>query len=76
MKIGLATLILSITFARIGLRAVGHLNPLEEFKKESFDLFNRMVASIRRETVKRCFSIALYGAEEDELSEVISGESA
>lgn len=68
----------SIDYLRkgIGLRAVGHLNPLEEFKKESFDLFNRMVASIRRETVKRCFSIALYGAEEDELSEVISGESA
>ncbi len=39
----------------IGLRAYGQKDPLIEYKKESYDLFNRMMYDIQSETVKHLF---------------------
>ncbi len=35
----------------IGLRGYGQKNPLDEYKKEGFDLFLRMVATVKQQTV-------------------------
>ena len=39
----------------IGLRAYGQKDPLIEYKKESYDLFNKMMSDIQSETVKHLF---------------------
>ena len=39
----------------IGLRAYGQKDPLLEYKKESYDLFNNMMSDIQSETVKHLF---------------------
>ena len=39
----------------IGLRAYGQKNPLLEYKKEAYDLFNNMMYDIQSETVKHIF---------------------
>ena len=39
----------------IGLRAYGQKDPLIEYKKESYDLFNNMMSEIQSETVKHLF---------------------
>ena len=39
----------------IGLRAYGQKDPLIEYKKEAYDLFNNMMADIQSETVKHLF---------------------
>ncbi len=39
----------------IGLRAYGQKNPLLEYKKEAYDLFNNMMFEIQSETVKHLF---------------------
>ena len=39
----------------IGLRAYGQKNPLLEYKKEAYELFNNMMFDIQSETVKHLF---------------------
>jgi len=39
----------------IGLRAYGQKNPLLEYKREAFDMFNNMMYDIQSETVKHLF---------------------
>jgi preprotein translocase subunit SecA len=39
----------------IGLRAYGQKDPLMEYKKEAYDLFNKMMFEIQGETVKHLF---------------------
>ena len=39
----------------IGLRAYGQKDPLIEYKKEAYDLFNKMMYDIQSETVKYIF---------------------
>jgi preprotein translocase subunit SecA len=39
----------------IGLRAYGQKDPLLEYKKEAYDLFNKMMYEIQSETVKHLF---------------------
>ena len=39
----------------IGLRAYGQKNPLLEYKKEAYDLFNNMMYDIQSETVKHLY---------------------
>ena len=39
----------------IGLRAYGQKDPLIEYKKEAYDLFNKMMYEIQGETVKYLF---------------------
>ena len=37
----------------IGLRAYGQQNPVQEYRRESYDMFNDMIHLIREETVRR-----------------------
>jgi preprotein translocase subunit SecA len=39
----------------IGLRAYGQRNPVQEYRLESYDMFNDMVHSIREDTVRRLY---------------------
>jgi preprotein translocase subunit SecA len=39
----------------IGLRAYGQKDPLIEYKREAYDLFNKMMGEIQGETVKHLF---------------------
>jgi preprotein translocase subunit SecA len=41
----------------IGLRAYGQRDPLLEYKREAFDMFNRMIASIEEEAVEAVFKM-------------------
>ncbi|MEG2711732.1 MAG: preprotein translocase subunit SecA [Clostridia bacterium] len=43
----------------IGLRAYGQNNPVIEFKKESFSMFEEMVDSIQKEALKAIFQVAV-----------------
>ena len=38
----------------IGLRAIGQLNPLDEYKKEAFDMFEAMIQDIQLEVSRLC----------------------
>ncbi|MBR6722664.1 preprotein translocase subunit SecA [bacterium] len=53
----------------IGLRAYGQKDPLIEYKKEAYDLFNRMMYEIQSETVKHLFrtrfGIQVLNSDED-----------
>ena len=40
----------------IGLRAYGQTNPVDEYKREGFDMFEAMVNGIREEVVRRVFT--------------------
>jgi preprotein translocase subunit SecA len=39
----------------IGLRAYGQKDPLLEYKKEAYDMFNKMMYEIQSDTVKHLF---------------------
>jgi preprotein translocase subunit SecA len=49
----------------IGLRAYGQKDPLVEYKFESYDMFQNMIASIQEETVRHLFRVQL--AQRDQL---------
>jgi len=52
----------------INLRSYGQKDPLVEYKREAFDLYENMKVEIRRAIVERLFSVRLYTEEEiDEL---------
>ena len=50
----------------INLRAHGQKDPLVEYKRESFNLYENMKVEIRRAVVERIFSVRLYTQEEIE----------
>ena len=41
----------------IGLRSYGQTNPVDEYKREGFDMFEAMVNGIKEEVVKRIFTV-------------------
>ena len=41
----------------IGLRAYGNDNPVDEYKRAGFDMFEEMIAGIRSEVVRRIFTV-------------------
>jgi preprotein translocase subunit SecA len=41
----------------IGLRAYGQINPLDEYKREGFDMYETMVNGIKDEVVRRLFIV-------------------
>ena len=43
----------------IGLRAYGQNNPVVEYKREGYDMFEEMIAAIQEETVRRLFIFRL-----------------
>ena len=40
----------------IGLRAYGQSNPVVEYKREGYDMFEEMIAAIQEETLRRLYS--------------------
>ncbi|MDD3436445.1 MAG: preprotein translocase subunit SecA [Candidatus Gastranaerophilales bacterium] len=57
----------------IGLRAYGQKDPLIEYKKEAYDLFNKMMFEIQSETVKHLFrtkfGVQIVNMHDDEVIE-------
>ena len=43
----------------IGLRAYGQNDPVVEYKREGYDMFEAMVGAIREETIRRLFTVQL-----------------
>ena len=43
----------------IGLRAIGQSNPVVEYKREGYEMFEQMVMAIQEETVRRLFMVRL-----------------
>ena len=44
----------------IGLRQLGHINPVNAYASEGFDMFEAMIAEIREETVRNCYSVTVH----------------
>ncbi len=66
----------------VGLRAYGQKDPLVEYKFESFDMFQNMIASIQEETVKKLFRVRVMPPQQAERRQVkenlyaVGGEGA
>ncbi|MEW6458190.1 MAG: preprotein translocase subunit SecA [Bacillota bacterium] len=54
----------------VGLRAYGQKDPLVEYKFESFDMFQNMIASIQEETVKKLFRVRVVPPQQAERRQV------
>ena len=62
----------------IGLRAYGQSDPVVEYKREGFEMFEQMIAAIQEETVRRLFTVRVKTDEELRRERVakITGQSA
>ena len=62
----------------IGLRAYGQSDPVVEYKREGFEMFEQMIAAIQEETVRRLFTVRVKTNEEIKRERVakITGQSA
>jgi len=60
----------------IGLAAYGQRNPAEEFKFQSFDIFNQMTQEIRRDTVSGILSLVVRREEDLQREEVAKDATA
>ncbi|MFG6373931.1 MAG: preprotein translocase subunit SecA [Oscillospiraceae bacterium] len=61
----------------IGLRAYGQSDPVVEYKREGYEMFDSMIAAIQDETVRRLFLVQLRQNEEVKRKRVakVTGES-
>ena len=61
----------------IGLRAYGQSNPVIEYKREGYDMFEEMIAAIQEETVRRIFGARIKPEGEVKRERVakVTGES-
>ncbi|MBD5098973.1 MAG: preprotein translocase subunit SecA [Clostridiales bacterium] len=61
----------------IGLRAYGQSDPVVEYKREGFDMFEQMIAAIQEETLRRLFTVRIKTNEEIKRERVakITGQS-
>ena len=61
----------------IGLRAYGQSDPIIEYKREGFDMFEEMIAAIQEETVRRMFLVRIQPQGEVKRERVakVTGES-
>ena len=57
----------------IRLQSYGNKNPVDEYKRESLDMFEEMVSAIQDETVRRMFSVRLRKDEEVKRERVAKG---
>jgi preprotein translocase subunit SecA len=57
----------------IGLRAMAQRDPLVEYQREGFDLFNAMMESIKEETVGLLFNLEVTTEAEEEVEEIELG---
>ena len=62
----------------IGLRAYGQTDPVVEYKREGFDMFERMIAAIQEETLRRLFTVRVKTNDELKRERVakITGQSS
>ena len=62
----------------IGLRAYGQNDPVVEYKREGYEMFERMIAAIQEETLRRIFlaRIQVGGTVKRERVAKVTGESA
>ena len=62
----------------IGLRAYGQSDPVVEYKREGYEMFEEMVAAIQAETIRRVFlaRVQVGGAVKRERVAKVTGESA
>ena len=62
----------------IGLRAFGQSDPVVEYKREGFDMFEQMIHAIQEETLRRLFTVRVKTNEELKRERVakITGQSA
>ena len=62
----------------IGLRAYGQNDPVVEYKREGYEMFERMIAAIQEETLRRIFlaRIQVGGQVKRERVAKVTGESA
>ncbi|MBI4036806.1 SEC-C domain-containing protein [Candidatus Daviesbacteria bacterium] len=60
--------------AGIGLRGYGQRDPLVEYKKEGFDLFSKLIASIDYEITHRIYKVTIQGQPEVQRPEPIQVE--
>ena len=62
----------------IGLRAYGQSDPVVEYKREGFDMFEQMITAIQEETIRRLFTVRVKTNEEIKRERVakITGQSA
>ena len=56
--------------AGIGLRAYGQHDPVVEYKREGFDMFDAMIDAIREDTVRMIFSAQVRTREEPKREQV------
>ena len=61
----------------IGLRAYGQSDPIVEYKREGYDMFEEMIAAIQEETVRRMFLVRIQPQGEVKRERVakVTGES-
>ena len=61
----------------IGLRGYGQVDPVVEYKREGFDMFEQMIAAIQEETLRRLFLVRLRQNQEVRRERVakVTGES-
>ena len=52
--------------SNIGLRAYAQRNPINEFKKESFHLFDSMIESFKDDVVKILFNIKIQAMSKED----------
>lgn len=50
----------------IGLRGYGQKNPLDEYKKEGFNMFRSMIETVKQQTVSALFRVQVMGKDEIE----------
>ena len=62
----------------IGLRAYGQNDPVVEYKREGFEMFEQMIAAIQEETLRRLFQVRLRQNEQVKRERVakVTSESA
>ena len=61
----------------IGLNAYAQQDPVIEYKREGYDMFEAMIASIQEDTVRGVYTVRIRGAEEPKRQQVakVTGES-
>ena len=51
----------------IGLRGYGQKDPLNEYKKEGYDLFADMIVTLKSEVIERIYKVQIQAASEDDM---------
>ncbi|MDP3012166.1 MAG: SEC-C metal-binding domain-containing protein, partial [Candidatus Hydromicrobium sp.] len=55
----------------IGLRAIGQMDPLVEYKRETFNLFKELIEEIKFDTVRLLYNVRIVTREEQEKQKTV-----